>query len=182
MKLSILLCSLPIRLKSFSTIEELSRQAEEKDVEILYLGDNQKMSVGEKRNKLLDLAKGEYICFVDDDDRVEHNYIDSILNAINSNNVDCINFLASVRLNNGPAKLCYYSNLFQNVNLEDRYLRQPNHLMVWRKTILSRFPEINIGEDNAFGSDMANKTYTEYCIDSVLYHYDFNSLTTIAQK
>jgi|AntRauTorcE11897_2_1112592.scaffolds.fasta_scaffold06640_3 glycosyltransferase involved in cell wall biosynthesis len=183
MKLSILLCSVPSRLKKFSIIEELTKQAEGKQVEILYLGDNFKMKVGEKRNNLIYLATGKYICFVDDDDRVEPDYVHKILEAINTHDVDCINFQASVKINNGPAKLCYYSREYKkNENLADRYLRQPNHLMVWRKSIIELFPEINIGEDNQFGVSMASKEYTEYCIDKVLYHYDFNSQTTEAQK
>ena len=182
MKLSILLCSLPNRLKSFSIIEELTKQAEGKPVEILYLGDNWKMKVGEKRNNLIYLATGEYITFVDDDDRVEPNYVNEILTAINDHDVDCINFQASVKLNGGPAKICHYSKNFKNANLPTSYLRQPNHLMVWRKSIIELFPKINIGEDNKFGEDMAKKNYSEYCIEKVLYHYDFNSNTTEAQK
>ena len=182
MKLSILLCSLPNRLKSFSVIEELTKQAEGKPVEILYLGDNWKMKVGEKRNNLIYLATGEYICFVDDDDRVEPDFVSEILKGIEQSNADCITYRASVRLNGGPAKICYYSNKFKNQNLPDRYLRQPNHLMVWRKSIVELFPDINIGEDNKFGAEMEKKEYSEHAIEKVLYHYDFDSRTTEAQK
>jgi glycosyltransferase involved in cell wall biosynthesis len=48
-------------------------------VQIIYLGDDQEMSVGEKRNLLMSMAKGEYMCFVDDDDRVTHNYVEAIM-------------------------------------------------------------------------------------------------------
>jgi len=183
MELSILLCSLPNRLKQFSVIEELTKQAKGKPVEILYLGDNWQMSVGEKRNNLIYLATGKYICFVDDDDRVEPNYVSDILDAINQHGTDCINFQASVSINESNPMICHYSKEFtENVNLPTMYLRQPNHLMVWKKSIVELFPEINVGEDNLFGENMAKKNYSEYNIDKVLYHYDFNSNTTEAQK
>ena len=182
MKLSILLCSLPNRLKQFSVIEELTKQAKGKPVEILYLGDNWQMKVGEKRNNLIYLATGKYICFVDDDDRVEPNYVSEILKAIEYEK-DCINFQASVSINSSNPLICHYSKEFtENVNLPTKYLRQPNHLMVWKKSIIELFPEINVGEDNKFGADMALKDYSEYNINKVLYHYDFNSNTTEAQK
>lgn len=182
MKLSILLGSVPTRLKSFNVIEDLTAQAEGNPVEILYLGDNFTRSVGKKRNDLISLAQGEYVCFVDDDDRVDLEYVNTILAAINNMGSDCINFHASVTINNGPAKICYYSKKYLNKNTEDSYYRQPNHLMVWKKSIITKFPEINIGEDNEFGRIMASKEYTEHNIDKVLYHYDFSSQTTEAQK
>ena len=37
------------------------------------------MSVGEKRNKLINMAKGEYFSFIDDDDLVSEEYVDQVL-------------------------------------------------------------------------------------------------------
>lgn len=181
-KLSVLLCSLPNRLKKYSVIEKLDELSKNKNVQILYIGDNKSMSVGEKRNMLLSLAKGEYVCFVDDDDRVSDDYIDSILDILNSHNVDCINFKASVSINGSDPKICLYSKMYKNINTSDLYYRKPNHLMVWRRTILCKFDHINIGEDTIFGEYMSNIDYSEYCIDKVLYYYDFDSNLTEAQK
>ena len=182
MKLSILIASVPNRMKTFNVIEDLCKQAEGKEVEILYLGDNFRLKVGRKRNQLIALSTGEYVCFVDDDDRVESTYVDDILKAIEENDVDCINFHASVSIDGNAPMMCKYSKELKNENLPTMYLRQPNHLMVWRKSIIEWFPEINVGEDNHFGAKMAAKNYTEHNIDKILYHYDFNSQTTEAQK
>ena len=48
-------------------IDNLSKQAEGKPVEVLWLGDNYQRTVGAKRNALIDLAQGEYFAFVDDE-------------------------------------------------------------------------------------------------------------------
>ena len=42
-------------------------------------------TIGEKRNWLLEQAKGEYVVFVDDDDLVTNNYVQSIMKRMNTN-------------------------------------------------------------------------------------------------
>ena len=53
------------------------------DVECLYLLDNKRRTVGAKRNALLDMARGEYVSFIDDDDMVAADYVKRIHDAIN---------------------------------------------------------------------------------------------------
>jgi Glycosyl transferase family 2 len=52
------------------------------DVELLYLLDNRRRSVGAKRNALLGAATGEYVSFVDDDDQVANDYVQKIYREI----------------------------------------------------------------------------------------------------
>ena len=55
--------------------------------------DNGKRSISSKRNNLLHLAKGEYLCFIDDDDSVSEDFVESVTTAIKINpNVDCITY------------------------------------------------------------------------------------------
>ncbi|SCM92825.1 Uncharacterized protein BWINRASL_01028 [Bacillus mycoides] len=49
-------------------IDTLYEQAQNKPVEILVLLENKKRTTGEKRNILVEQAKGEYVAFVDDDE------------------------------------------------------------------------------------------------------------------
>jgi hypothetical protein len=60
MKLSILVLTTPKRLSTFlpKIVTELCRQAQCKDVEVLWLGDNYKRTVGAKRNALIDICNG----------------------------------------------------------------------------------------------------------------------------
>jgi len=52
------------------------------DVEVIVLVDNQYTSTGEKRNQLIELAQGDFICMVDDDDMLAPDYASCILEAI----------------------------------------------------------------------------------------------------
>ena len=77
MKLSILVLGLTDRNTSYMLYQLHKQQTEE--VEILSLIDNKSYTVSEKRNILINLSHGDYVCFVDDDDMVEDNYIQELL-------------------------------------------------------------------------------------------------------
>ena len=185
MKLSILICSLQKRLAEFSLLaQKLEQQAKDKPVEILWLGDNRTMSVGEKRNKLLQFSKGEYVCFVDDDDWVEDNYIDEILKGIAAKpDVVCFDVGFRNAELGGPELPARFSihHAF-NRNYKDRRLRMPNHLMAVRRehALKVGFTEKSFGEDTDYGLRLRGNTKaeallkTEYHCGKILYHYRFD--------
>src|SRR3990172_4807579 len=93
-KLSILVPTIPSRLTNFYPnlmIQLLNQTKDRSDVEILSLFDNKHRSVGHKRQALIDLAQGEYLTFIDDDDRIAQTYVRDILEALYTNpNADCV--------------------------------------------------------------------------------------------
>jgi GT2 family glycosyltransferase len=185
MKLSILICSLQRRLGEFSTLAlKLENQAKNRPVEVLWLGDNKSMSVGEKRNKLLFISRGQYVCFVDDDDMVEDDYVEQILKGMEKNpDVVCFNVGFRNAEIGGPEMPAIFSikNVF-NQNLEDRRIRMPNHLMAVKRehALKVGFTEKSFGEDTDYGLRLRGKTKadallkTEYHCGKVLYHYRFD--------
>ena len=84
MKLSVLICTIPERKEKFDILlNKLQFLSINKDVEILC--DNRArgtVTIGQKRNDLINKSTGDYISFVDDDDDISNNYFDLILNAI----------------------------------------------------------------------------------------------------
>ena len=148
------------------------------------LVDTKTMSLGDKRNKMVDLAQGEYVVHVDSDDRLAPNYIESLLDATKSG-CDVITFLAEVTLNGGKPKVCDYSIHHQkDYNTDFRYFRIPNHITAIKREycLLASFPSICYGEDSLFAKLILKHLKTEHRIDKVLYYYDFNSETTETQE
>lgn len=192
MKLSILVPSVAERRNTFlpkcldmlyGQLEQLPKE-QQKEVEVLFLVDNKERMLGSKRNNLIDIAQGEYIVFIDDDDRVEPDYIESLLNAIESN-ADVITFQVSVSLNGEPSKICYYSNKYpKDYNTENTYHRLPNHICCVKKEVSLKAPFLNIknGEDSAYSKKLKPYLKTQYEINKVIYHYDYNEKTTVAQE
>jgi len=192
MKLSILVPSVAERRNTFlpKCLDMLYGQLEslpieqQKEVEVLFLIDSKERMLGSKRNNLIDISQGEYIVFVDDDDRIEPDYISSLLTGI-ERNTDVITFLASVSLNGEPAKICHYSNKYaKDYNTTDTYHRLPNHICCVKKEIALKAPFLNIknGEDSAYSKMLKPHLRTQTEINKILYHYDYNEKTTVAQE
>ena len=175
MILSILICSLPERMsRSGLLIEKLQKQVEGLPVEILYLGDNKSMTTGTKRNKLLMIARGQYVVFIDDDDDVVDDYVSTLVSAIkSSHNVDVIVFQVMYHCREYQRPV-YYSAMFgKDHNLPDRFLRIPNHLMCIRFDLAIRvdYPDLTFGEDSAYAKQLLPLIKTEHKINKVLYNY-----------
>lgn len=173
-KLSILILWITNR-NALELIQWLDKQATD-NVEILYLMDNKRHTVSDKRNYLVNMAKWEYITFVDDDDKVSDNYVSEILQAIENNNVDVINFKASISINWWDREDVIFSKDNENKHIDWIYYRQPNHLMVFKKELSKQVPFDNVNcEDTIFAKKINDKINTEYIIDKTLYYYNFYS-------
>ena len=191
--LSILICSTHTRYKTFGkNIQDqvwdqyntLPPEYQDR-IEILMLTDNKKMMLGHKRNCMVDIAQGQYVQFIDDDDRIEPDMFRSVLDAITESHADVITFLVSVSLNGEYPKPCKYSRHFtEDRNFPDHYERLPNHICVVNRELamMASFPNILYGEDSAYSKLLAPHLESEYQISRVLYHYDYDIETTEAQE
>ena len=88
--LSILIPTLPARIEMLSMLmQRLNKQIIDFGliyrVQILTLCDTKEYSVGKKRNMLLEMSCGKYVCFIDDDDQISDKYIFEIMRATQSN-------------------------------------------------------------------------------------------------
>lgn len=197
MKLSILICTLHERrqflINLYNTLEPQVIDLFT-EIEILTCDWDRPASIGSKRNHLLDRAKGEYVCFVDDDDRVSDNYIRLLFEGINKG-VDCCS-LKGVITENGKNPLIFehslkYEEYKTNGDIfeetltgnhlvyrsEVKYERYPNHLNCIKASIAKqfRFPETNHGEDTDWATQIhkSGLIKTEHYIPEVIYYYDW---------
>ena len=201
MKLSILICSLPKRRESLNKLlTNLRSQGDytansvtkstayyierivSNDVEILICTDNKRMTVGAKRNLLIKESIGDYFVFVDDDDRVTDDYTSRLLSGIKTDK-DVILFDVEISINGGKYRKVYYdANYIGDRNLPNSYLRIPNHIMCWKRSVpKKKFPNISMGEDIGWATQNKHYIKSQAKVDKTLYYYDFNNETTETQ-
>lgn len=182
--LTIVIPSIPSRMESLNMVlKDLFQQAEGKPVEVVCLLDNRKSNLSEKRNQAIANAKGRFISFVDDDDKIEPDYVDSILKAISENpQADCIVFDVLVHGYTPEPRLCSYGIEYQHGENEKAYLRKPNHVMAYKTEISRRFKYRKdlsaISEDTEWAERASREIKNQVRIGKTLYHYFYNPRET----
>jgi glycosyltransferase involved in cell wall biosynthesis len=147
------------------------------DVEILHLRDKGSLSIGEKRNQLIERAAGDFVAFIDDDDEVSGAYVSRICETIEGNpGIDCIGIRGVITFRGShPHEFIHsirYSDYFSR---NHTYYRPPYHLNPIRRGIAARykFRDVSYSEDIDWSLRMRRDEALkrEAFIDSILYYY-----------
>lgn len=184
MRLSILICTLPERAQAFKDLVVLL--GVHTDVEILSdAAPRGTLSVGAKRQALLERAAGDYVVFIDDDDLVPPFYVPTILAALVTS-PDCVGHYELVE---GMAKVPQISIW---TNAAPRWMEgvvARSHFRVdfvrttFHKTPLKRshalavgFADMGFGEDHDFSKRLrlTGLCKREVFIPRVLYFYHYD--------
>lgn len=172
-------------------LDELQRQVDAKDypVEILCFIDNRKRTIGEKRDDLVQLARGRYVAFVDDDDWVAPEYVEEILMWAGEGGPDVISFINETTIN-GENPFKVHMKLENTEHEGARQIdgnwmdinRPPWHTCAWRRELAQqfRFPATNYGEDWGWVSQFVGRATSEYHITKVLHYYRYDDDVTRA--
>jgi glycosyltransferase involved in cell wall biosynthesis len=172
-KLSILMCGLKDREPLLMNLAKILKTQGDGRIEILANIDAGESSIGKKRNELLYSAKGEYVCFVDDDDMISPYYISKILNGIETN-PDCVGIKGVIVQRNIQPRIFIHSVQYKDWYEENKiYYRCPNHLNPIKREIAKQvgFPDVSYHEDQNFSLRVKDLLKTESFIDEPLYFY-----------
>lgn len=188
-KLSILIPTLASRQDQCLTlVDKLLDQVEYNNlvgqVEIITQYDQGEKSIGTKRNELIQKAKGEYVCFIDDDDDISKDYVIRLMEGI-AKGVDCCSLKGVITWDGTNPEIFEHSIRYSEwktntIGATDvRYERYINHLNCVKKSIAYeiKYNEINFGEDKMWSEELQKSGLikTEHYIDTVLYHYLFKT-------
>lgn len=185
MKLSILTPSIPERFQQVNRLrKKIEKQIGDLDVEHLILIDNKKRTIGEKRQSLVHIAKGNFFAFVDDDDDVSDDYIKSIYAAAHGE-PDVITFRQNAKYNDQQSEIIFKAeHQDAGFNPSGETFRGPWHVCAWRKAAVigCQFLSCNYGEDLAWSLQARRRIQTTIHIDRVLHYYRHSSKTTAAPE
>lgn len=185
MLLSILIATTLDRKEMFSTLyAEFFRQVACKPVEVLFEEDNKEISIGAKRQRLLERATGEYIVFFDSDDFPCPTYVNDILLALSPEHgkekPDCVGFLIHMTTNGTKPQVCCHSlrhkQWAKNVDGYD-YVRNVTHFNVAKREIALQvgFKDLRFGEDKEYADRLTALCKTEVFINKKLFHYRYRT-------
>jgi glycosyltransferase involved in cell wall biosynthesis len=179
--LSVLILTLPTRIESYSNlIKNLNQQVVDNNlmdrVQILSLCDTKELSVGNKRNILLNQSCGKYVCFIDDDDVISNDYLIKIISATNSNS-DVITFCGEYVENHIKTPFSISVIHRGNYNYPNIFYRLPNHLCPVKREIAMNcmFTDKNFGEDSDYAEKINTHIKNEFHIQDKLYFYMYDS-------
>lgn len=181
MILSVLICHLPNRKPLLDKLLfELRSQIRKDQHEVEILVDSGKGTIGAKRQRLLEQAQGEYVCFVDDDDEVSTEYLSNIIPHLGT--VDTIGFQGEITTNGRNVKLFTISKEHPYEEKNGIYYRFNNHLSPVRREIALQigYKDISFGEDHDYALRLKESGLikTEKYIYKSLYFYKYVSRKT----
>lgn len=186
MTLSILIATVPERKELFEALKfHLSAWCLLYPIEILF-DDAPRgvISIGKKRQLLLERARGEYIVYFDDDDWPKPYYGSSILNAL-MEKPDCVGFKIAMTTNGKNPETCIHS--LRNKIWEFKngiYLRNVTHFNPVRREIALQvgFEDIRFGEDKIYSDKVTHLCKTEVFIDDYLFDYRYSTAESHGKK
>lgn len=175
----ILICSIAERTELLDALlQELNRQRKP-GVGVRVFRDNKQTCYGSKCQALVESSKADYICFLDDDDWIAEDYVDSIREAL-MHKPDYVGFKVLYTNEGQPQVPVYHSTTFGTGWRDEGYnglYRDINHFNpIKREIALQGLWEGGDGADARWAEQIRAKALIkeEIFIDRELHHYRFS--------
>lgn len=201
--LSILICSLPERRGQLDHLlgglwRQILRRNERRDlygespvpifdpsatdaleVEVL-VDDREGVTIGEKRQALLERSRGHFVAHIDDDDGIAHDYVDRVVDALREHpDVDCASLVGAMTTDGHRLERFEHSLKYEKWEPRDGvHVRSPNHLNAVRRDLALQvgFSPRSSGEDFEFSTKLRPLLRTEATTGTApIYFYWFMS-------
>lgn len=142
------------------------------------------LSIGKKREALVQKAEGAYLCFLDDDDSIAPNYLQELI-ALCKKRRDVCTFSNISKLDN--FWMIVDMSLNNPVNEQGTngiVKRKPWHICPVKSQYakLHSFEDINYGEDWKWFEQVLSHCRTEAHTTSILHQYNYSSKTSESDK
>lgn len=179
---------LPKRAATYNKlIAELQKQITEAKaidrIQIITDTDEGNKTVGAKRNNVVNLAEGQYISFIDDDDMVTPIYVSSVLKALKSE-PDVVELVGYIPHYDLP--FIHNLNCGGHFKKDGIQYRTPNHLNTIKTRIAKQVPykEISHGEDQDYSVRLwsSGLMKSEQLIGERMYVYQFDPVKSETVK
>lgn len=161
-------------------------QFAEKDARVVGIAKDNS-GVSSARNLGIEVSRGEYICFVDSDDYVTHNYLEDLYNCIIDSEVDLAMCLISRSKKMESVDETFFhdcNEIIKTIIINDYHNAGPYNKLFKRQLIGDlRFAEdIYLGEDTLFCVEYAKKCRNAVRLNKVLYYYEIPTSSTLYVK
>lgn len=178
MTLSVLIPALLQRLPDAAVLEELTKQTRDRpDVELIVLLDDGKTTTGKKLNIMMEMARGEYVSVVGDDDMVTEDYVSVICRAAGfaGDGVDAILFDEAYYVNGMYRSRIHYELDARWQDKDELLIRPVSQKMAIRRSLCLETPyeDSSDAEDLDFSRRIQPKLRDVYHTNLVLYDYRF---------
>ena len=158
-KLSILIPTVRGREAMLAQLLEVLKPQLTPETELAVCCDDGEMTIGAKRNKMIEEATGEFVVFIDDDDIVTDDYVQQLMIGLKRKSIDVVCVNAVHTIDGDRAKLVVDIPYSRWEETETAYMRGVQFRDAVRRELAAAvpYPNIRFGEDHAWTIDFEAK-------------------------